>query len=44
MAIATCGERRVDVIEFYAILQALGADPQEVFAALVRQLPERVEI
>ena len=38
------GERRVDVIEFYAITKALGADPVEVFAALVKKLPKRVEI
>lgn len=38
------GERRVDVIEFYAIVRALGADPVEVFERLVRKLPKRVEI
>jgi transcriptional regulator with XRE-family HTH domain len=38
------GERRVDVIEFYAIMRALGADPEEAFSALVRKLPSRVEI
>ena len=38
------GERRIDVIEFYAIAKALGADPVEVFAGLVRRLPKRVDI
>lgn len=38
------GERRVDVIEFYAIMRALGADPEAAFSALVRKLPPRVEI
>lgn len=38
------GERRVDVIEFYAIMKALGADPEEAFSDLIRKLPARVEI
>lgn len=38
------GERRVDIIEFYAIARALGADPVEVFSGLVKKLPKRVEI
>ena len=38
------GARRVDVIEFYELCRALGADPEAVFAELVRELPERVEI
>lgn len=38
------GERRIDVIEFYAIMKALGADPLEVFAQVIEGLPERVEI
>ncbi|HEV2817645.1 MAG TPA: helix-turn-helix transcriptional regulator [Allosphingosinicella sp.] len=38
------GERRVDVIEFYAIMKALGADPERKFSEFVRQLPTRVEI
>ncbi|HCK85250.1 MAG TPA: XRE family transcriptional regulator [Hyphomonadaceae bacterium] len=38
------GERRIDVIEFYAITRALGADPVEVFAALAKKLPRRVDI
>jgi transcriptional regulator with XRE-family HTH domain len=38
------GERRIDVIEFYAIMRALGVDPVEMFGELVKKLPERVEI
>ena len=38
------GERRVDVIEFYAIMKALGEDPERAFGQLVEQLPERVDI
>ena len=38
------GERRLDVIEFYAIVRALGADPVEVFAEIARNLPKRIEI
>ena len=38
------GERRIDVIEFYAIMRALDADPEGAFSDLVRQLPSRVDI
>ena len=38
------GSRRVDVIEFYAIMRALGADPEAEFSALVRKLPKKVAI
>lgn len=38
------GERRIDVIEFYAVAKALGVDPVDVFASLVRKLPKRVDI
>jgi len=37
-------ERRVDVIEFYAIARALGVPPKEAFAKLAHKLPEHVEI
>lgn len=37
-------ERRLDVVEFYAVVRALGGEPETVFVALVRGLPERVEI
>ena len=38
------GERRVDVIEFYAIMRALRADPEASFSKLVKKLPQKVEI
>lgn len=38
------GIRRIDVIEFYAITRALGAEPVEVFEQLARSLPKRVQI
>jgi transcriptional regulator with XRE-family HTH domain len=38
------GERRVDVIEFYAIMKAIGADPEEAFRDLISQLPAKLEI
>lgn len=38
------GERRIDVIEFYAIMKALGADPERAFRELISRLPEQLEI
>jgi transcriptional regulator with XRE-family HTH domain len=38
------GTRRVDVIEFYAIMKALDVDPGEAFLALLRELPDEVSI
>lgn len=38
------GIRRVDVVEFYAIAQALQADPVVLFTALAQKLPARIEI
>lgn len=38
------GERRIDVIEFYVIMTALGADPEEKFHELIGKLPRRIEI
>ena len=37
-------ERRVDIVEFYAIVKALGADPETVFRDVVRNLPDQVKI
>lgn len=34
------GERRIDVIEFIAIVRTLGREPVEVFEALVRSTEE----
>jgi transcriptional regulator with XRE-family HTH domain len=38
------GMRRIDVIEFYAIARALGADPITLLSAFLIKLPKRVEI
>lgn len=38
------GERRLDVIEFYAIARALGYDPAALFSGLVEKLPLKVGI
>ena len=44
MSMVERGERRIDVIQFYAIMKALGADPEEVFRELIAKLPEDVEV
>jgi len=38
------GVRRLDLIEFYAIVHALGGDPVAVFAALAARLPKKISI
>lgn len=38
------GERRIDVIQFYAIMRALRLDPEEAFRDLIARLPAEVEI
>ena len=38
------GERRVDVIEFYAIMKALAVDPETAFRELTAKLPETMKI
>lgn len=38
------GERRVDVIEFYAIMKALGTDPEDKFRELIAKLPSHLQI
>jgi transcriptional regulator with XRE-family HTH domain len=38
------GVRRIDLIEFCAIVMALGADPEEVFRMVIRALPKKVRI
>jgi transcriptional regulator with XRE-family HTH domain len=37
-------QRRVDVLEFCALARAMGRDPLELFAEVVRRLPSRLEI
>ncbi len=38
------GERRVDVIEFLAILRAIHADERQAFEALINALPVQLDI
>lgn len=38
------GQRRVDVIEFYALSKAFGSDPSRLYAELVKRLPPQVHI
>lgn len=38
------GERRVDVIEFFAIARAIGADPVTLFAEIEQLLPKEIKI
>lgn len=38
------GERRLDVVEYYAFIRALGADPREVFDEFLSRLPVKVDI
>lgn len=37
-------QRRVDVLEFYALARAIGCDPVEMFRDVVDRLPKRVEV
>ena len=38
------GQRRVDVLEFYALARALNRDPLKLYGALLKRLPSEVEI
>lgn len=38
------GQRRVDVIEFVALVQAMGANPISLFADIVSKLPPQINI
>jgi transcriptional regulator with XRE-family HTH domain len=38
------GQRRVDVIEFYALARAMKADPAKLFSKIVQNLPDVVDI
>lgn len=37
-------QRRVDVLEFYALAKALGLDPVKLYTSLVKRLPDKVDI
>jgi transcriptional regulator with XRE-family HTH domain len=38
------GERRIDVIQFYAIMKALRLDPEQAFRELIAKLPPALEV
>ena len=38
------GERRIDVVEYVAVVKAIGGDPVTEFASLVAVLPDEVSI
>lgn len=44
MSLIEGSQRRVDVLEFYALAKAMGADPVELFQAVAQKLPEKVSI
>ena len=37
-------QRRVDVLEFYALARAMGADPAKLYAEVVKKLPPKIKI
>ncbi len=37
-------QRRVDVLEFYVIAKALNVDPVKLYAAVVKRLPDQLDI
>lgn len=38
------GQRRVDVIEFYAIAMAIGADPVTLYSSIVKRFPRKISV
>ena len=38
------GQRRVDVLEFYVLAKALSLDPVKFYSALVKRLPDKIDI
>lgn len=44
MSLIEGSQRRVDVLEFYALAKAMGADPVELFKAVSAKLPETINI
>jgi transcriptional regulator with XRE-family HTH domain len=38
------GQRRIDVLELYAIARALGRDPTDLYRTLVAELPDNIDI
>jgi transcriptional regulator with XRE-family HTH domain len=44
ISIVERSQRRVDVLEFYAMARALGEDPVALFAEVVAKLPRKVRV
>ena len=44
ISIIETGVRRIDVIEFTALAQAMGHDPVALYASIYAELPEQLEI
>lgn len=44
VSIIETGVRRIDLIEFCAIVKAMGRDPVELFARIYEQLPHDLDI
>lgn len=44
ISIIETGVRRIDLIEFCAIVRATGRDPVELFAQVYQALPEHLEV
>lgn len=38
------GQRRVDVLEFYALARAMKAEPAELFSSISKRLPSKIGI
>jgi len=38
------GERRIDIVELYAIAKALCVEPAQVFADVLREMPDQIQI
>lgn len=38
------GQRRIDVLEFYAIAKAMKANPAQLYSAIAKRLPARIGI
>lgn len=38
------GQRRIDLLELYVIAKALARDPVDLYAELIRDIPEKITI
>ena len=44
VSLIECAQRRVDILEFYALAKALRVAPTKLFLEVVRRLPSSIEI